>query len=170
MSQSILPEKRVQKLFFTGKFAFFQKFVFQQPLRCYRNDLVTCTVFGRTPCRPLQIVPWGFLQSILWKKGPKVFYLLENLPFFQKFVSSTTSWVLQKWSCNSLSNCEYTSCTLIKCPRRFVTFDSTRKKGPNFFFSGKIVFLFKKLCLQQPRRSWGNDLITCTINARTPWF
>ena len=39
LSQSTMREKTSQKLFFTGKFAFFFKnLCFQQPLRCCRND------------------------------------------------------------------------------------------------------------------------------------
>ena len=145
--------KRRPKSFLHWKVCFFfQKFVFQQPLRCYRNDLVTCTVFGRIPCRPLQIVPWDFSQSILWKKEAKVFYLLEVLPFFQNFVSSTTSWVLHKWSCN-FRNCQNILWTVINCPLRFVTLDNARKNRSKSFLRSENALFFRNFCLQQHLRS-----------------
>ena len=53
-SHSIMREEIGQNLFFTRKTAFFLKnLCFQQPLRCYRNGLVTSTVFFRIPCGPL---------------------------------------------------------------------------------------------------------------------
>ena len=43
----------------------------------------------------------------------------------------------------------------------FVILDYTRKKSAEIiFFTGKVAFLFKKLCLQQIHRCYRNDLIT----------
>ena len=40
------------------------------------------------------------------------------------------------------------------------------KIAQNLFFTGKIAFLFKKFCFQQPLRSWRNDLSFSTVNVR----
>ena len=48
----------------------------------------------------------------------------------------------------------------------FVFFDRMRKIAQNLFFTGKIAFLFKKFCFQQPLRSWRNDLSFSTVNVR----
>ena len=37
------------------------------------------------------------------------------------------------------------------------------KVGRDDFFARKIAFFLKNMCFQQPRRWYGNDLITCTI-------
>ena len=39
-----------QPHFLTEKIAFFQKYVFKQPLRFQRNDLITCTINAKIPC------------------------------------------------------------------------------------------------------------------------
>ena len=44
---------------------FFNSLCFQQPLMCYRNDLVTSTVIVRIACWPLYFIPWDLLHSIL---------------------------------------------------------------------------------------------------------
>ena len=40
------------------------------------------------------------------------------------------------------------------------------KIGHNIFFTGKIAFLFKNSCFQQPLRSWKNSLIGSTVFVR----
>ena len=67
LSQSTMPETLGQNLSITGKIAFFffENLCFPQPLRCYRNDLVTSTAIVRTPCGPLIIVPWSLSQSTM---------------------------------------------------------------------------------------------------------
>ena len=56
--------------------------------------------------------------------------------------------------------------TLENCFLTFVLFYQMRKFAQNLFFTGKIAFLFKKFCFQQPLRSWKNDLITSIVNNR----
>ena len=71
--------------------------------------------------------------------------------------------MLQKWSNNFHKNCRNTFWSLTNCPLSFVTFDYTRKKGQNFFFTGKIA-LFSKLCVfQQLLRCYRSDVITSTV-------
>ena len=85
-SHSIMPEKIGQNLFFTGKIAFFfQSLCFQQPFRCYRNDLVTSTVIVRSSCGLLWIIPWGLSHSIMQEKiGQKLFFTGKIAFFFQR--------------------------------------------------------------------------------------
>ena len=51
-------EKIRQNIFLTGKLAlFFKSLSFQQPLMCYRLDLMACTVIARMPSGPSKFVP-----------------------------------------------------------------------------------------------------------------
>ena len=68
VSHSIFWEKIGKNFFFTGKFAFSKIFCFQQPLRCYRNYLLTSTVNARIPCGPFKTIRWGLSHSIIWEK------------------------------------------------------------------------------------------------------
>ena len=103
-------EKKKVKIFSSLEtLPFFQNFFFQQPLRCYRNDLLTSTVIVRILFGPLWIVTWGLSHSI-----------------------------------------------------------KREKLGQNLFFTGKVAFFFKKLCFQQPRRCYRNDLVTATVIVKKP--
>ena len=86
--------KKGKKLFFTGIFAyFFKNLCFQQPLRCYRNDLLTSRVLVRIPCEPFYIVHYDLLQSIMTQNLRQFFFLHWKVClFFRKIVFSTTSW------------------------------------------------------------------------------
>ena len=74
----------------------------------------------------------------------ELFFSLEILPFFQKFVFSTTSWLLKKGSYTFHSICQNTLCTPINCPRRFVALDGARKKRPKSFIHWKVCLFFQK--------------------------
>ena len=63
---------------------FSKKLCFQQPLSCYRNGLITSTVFVRLPCGPLKTAPWGLSHSIIWEKTPKSFFLRKDCLFLSK--------------------------------------------------------------------------------------
>ena len=57
---------------------------FQQPLRCYRNGLVTSTVMVQIPCGPLLIVPRVLPHSIMpERKGQNLFFTVK-VAFFSK--------------------------------------------------------------------------------------
>ena len=76
-----------QKLCFIGKFKSLPLFFilcFQQPLRCYRNDLSTPIVVVRTPCWASQIVSWGLSHSIMGEKIGQKLFSLEIMHFFSK--------------------------------------------------------------------------------------
>ena len=98
----------------------------------------------------------------------KSFLHWKDCLFLQKFMFSTTSWVLKKWSFNFNINCQVTLSTLISCSIMFVKFCITRRNRRKSFFTGKIAFFFKKLCFQQPLGSWRNFLITSTLNVKLP--
>ena len=66
------------------------------------------------------------------------------------------------------SNCQNTLWTLIYCTPKFVILDNTRRNGQLIFFTGKIAFLFKNLCFQQPLKCHRNDLTTSTVFFRIP--
>ena len=72
--------------------------------------------------------------------------------------------MLQKWSNNFHKSFRNNFWSLTNSPLKFVTFDYTRKKGQNFFFTGKIAFFFSKLCVfQQLLRCYRSDVITSTV-------
>ena len=121
---------------------------FQQPLRCYRNDLATSTVIVRIPCWASKTVPWALSHSIMGEKiGQNLFFTGKFAFFSKKIVLSTTSLVLQKRSCNFHSNCQNTLSILINCPLRFVTFDNSRKDRPKSFLHWKECIFFSKICV-----------------------
>ena len=77
--------------------------------------------------------------------------------------------MLQKWSNNFHKNCRNTFWSLTNCLLSSVTFDYTRKKGQNFFFTGKIAF-FSKLCVfQQLLRCYRSNVIASTVLVRIPF-
>ena len=83
-SYSIKRENLLKWFFFIGMIAFpFKRLCFQQPLKCYRNDLLTSKVVVRTLFGPSKIVLWAFLNSILRKKA-NIFFSLRKIAFFHK--------------------------------------------------------------------------------------
>ena len=69
--------------FLTGKIAFFfEKLFFQQPLKSWRNDIITSTVIVKELFWHLKTVPWGLSQLILLRKvSQKLLSLWEQLIF-----------------------------------------------------------------------------------------
>ena len=64
---------------------FFEKLCFQQPLRCYRIDLVTSTVIVRSPFGLLWIIYWGLPHSMNREKiQQKLFFTGRFCLFFSK--------------------------------------------------------------------------------------
>ena len=49
--------KKGQNIFSLERLPFFKNLSFQQPLMCYRNDLIASAVIARKPLGPLQFVP-----------------------------------------------------------------------------------------------------------------
>ena len=141
-----MREKNGQKIFFTGKFAFFfKKLCFQQLLRCYRIIPVTSGLIVKILCWPVERVNWGFSHSRMRQKiGQNLFFTGKDAFFFRKIVFSTTAWVLQKWSCNFHSNCEITLWTLIRCPFRSITLDKSGENTTKTFFHCKVCLFFQK--------------------------
>ena len=86
LSDSIIREKQGQNNFFLERLPFFSKpYVFQQLLRCYRSDLITCTKSVGIFFGPLQTVPWVLSPSIIREKSQNLFFT-RKIAFFQKFV------------------------------------------------------------------------------------
>ena len=135
---------------------------------CYRNDLKTSTVFVRIPFGLLYIVPRGLSHSIQREKNAKVFSSVERLTFFfQMFVFSTTSKVLQK---NSRITQEVSK-DLLDSYKAFhdnCHLGYYAKNRPQLFFRGKMAF-FSQLCFQKPLRCCRYVLIISTVNVRIPF-
>ena len=74
--------KNRPKIFLYWKVCLFFNLCFQQPLRCYRNDLVSSIVFVRTPCWASQIVSWGLSHSKMGEKIGQKLFSLEIMHFF----------------------------------------------------------------------------------------
>ena len=83
---SIKKEKLVIYFFSLEWLPFFRSLCFQQPVRCYRNDLKTSTVIVRKPSPPLRVVHWGFLHSIKQQRiGQYLFFTAELALFYWIF-------------------------------------------------------------------------------------
>ena len=79
-------EKKRPKYFFRWKDCHsFQKLCFQEPLRCYRIDILPSTVTVRTPFQPLKTVFWGLSHSIRREKICQFFFYTGKIAFFFKF-------------------------------------------------------------------------------------
>ena len=76
---------------------------------------------------------------------PTNFIYLETRFFYQKFVLSKMSYVLQKWSYNFHSVSQKTIWTLTKRSLRFVTLDNRREKGPKSFVTLEYRLFWKCL-------------------------
>ena len=94
--------KKTPKSFIYWKFCvFFKIFCFQQPLRCYRNGLVTSTVFVKKIRRPFWIVPWGLSHSILREKIGQKLFLAGKIALFFKNLSLQQP--LRSWRKNPIT-------------------------------------------------------------------
>ena len=86
-----------RKNFFIGNSPFFLKnVIFHQPLRSWRIDLITSTVFVGTPIGLLQFVPWGLSHSILREKETPINFIQWKVAFFSKICDSINLLGLKK--------------------------------------------------------------------------
>ena len=118
--------------------------VFQQPLRCYRSDLITSTVFVGLPFGPLQFVPWGLSHSIIRERKGQNNFLLERLLFskicvFQQLLRCYRSDLI-------------TSTVIVGIPFGHLqnvlwglSHSIIREKMPKSFFHWKVCLFFKNL-------------------------
>ena len=145
LSNSIIREKIGHKIFFTGKVAFlFKNLCFQQPLMCYRNDLISSTVIARIPVEPLQIVLLTLLHSIIRENvGHNVFFI-GNIAFFSELCVFNNLLGPKKCSYRFRSNCQNTFWTLTNCPLGFATLDNTKTNRPLYFFHWACCLFFQK--------------------------
>ena len=134
-----------------------------QPLTSYRSKLITCTTSVKRIFAPQKMFSDFCHVRYYEKKWATRFSSLQSLLFVQKFVFSTTRWLLKKWSYNFHSNCQINFLTLQKSSQKFVTLDNTRiirsKSSLHWNF---YRFLSKILYFLQLFRSWSNGLISCT--------
>ena len=91
LSHSRMREETGQKLFFTGKFAFFFKNLCFQLLRYNRIKPLTSKASVKTGSGYSQTRPSGLSHSRIREKTGQKLFSIESLPLFQKVVFSTTS-------------------------------------------------------------------------------
>ena len=140
-------EKKGPIVFFlTGKIAFFfKKLCFQQPLICWRNDLITSIVIVKKPFEHLQTVPVGLSQLIFLRK------VSQNLlsPWEQLIFEKNLAIDLLGPRDKLLSIAKRTSNK--PCgPSKKISWSllcsiKGEKVGQNLFFTGKFAFFPKKL-------------------------
>ena len=97
----------------------------------------------------------------------KSFLHWKDCLFLQKFMFSTTSWVLKKWSFNFNINCHFTLWTLISCSLTFVVFYNTRRNRRKSFLHWKVclflqTFMFSATSWVQKKWSY-NFNINCQV-------
>ena len=138
---AIVREKRTKNFCALEWMPFFMKILcFQQPHRCYRNDLITSTVLDKIQFGTLQSVRWRLSHSIiLGKMGQKLLSSWKQL-FFEMFVYIDFL-VLKNWTYHFHSNCQKTFWTLISRSLRSVVLDTTRITRPNLFLLKNFFFL-----------------------------
>ena len=163
----ILRENFLQNLFFVGIEVFFVNHLcFQQPLRCYGTDLITCTMTAIIICGVKQNVACCLPYSVT-RKSPKIVFLREESLFlricFHRPRGSQRS---------ALITCTIFVTKLCR-PPYFVRWGFLKsmireKTGRNLFSLENKHFFFKNLYFRQPLGCYGNDLTTCTMIAIMP--
>ena len=125
---------------------FFQIFCFQQPLRCYRHDLLPSKATVTSPRGPLKTVPWGLSHLIMREKiGQNIFLNGKNAFFFNFFCFQqplrccrndlVTLTVIFKIPCGPLKT----------VPSGLSHSIMRAEVRQNFSFTGKFTFFFQKL-------------------------
>ena len=123
------------------------------------------------PCGPWKNVSWSLSCSKKWEKVDQNLSFTGKFAFFpKKNVFSTFQQPRRSWRIDIITN----KVTMKKPWRPLQTVLwglSHLKKGATvFFLTGKFAFFFKKLCFQQPLKSWRNDLFTYTVIVRKPFL
>ena len=72
-------------VFSVEKGLFFKILCFQQPPKCYGNDLTTCTLTVRIPYRPNQVVHISFSYSIIRQNVGRKSFFGGKWFFFSKY-------------------------------------------------------------------------------------
>ena len=85
LSHSIRRERRSKSFLYWEDCHFFKYFCFQQPLRCYRIDLVTSTVIVRLPCWPL----WSEEEVKIWRFYTGKIAIFSNIFVFNNLLGAT---------------------------------------------------------------------------------
>ena len=144
LSHSIIREKEGHNFFLTGKIAFFlEKMFFQQPLKSWRNDLITSTVNVKRPRGHLQTVPGGLSQVIRrWKFSQKLLSAWEQL-IYEKILALDLLGPRDKFllfaenlsnkPCGPWKNVSWS----LSCSKKW------EKEGQNLSFTGKSAFFPK---------------------------
>ena len=147
-------KKRGQNILFHWKDClFFENLCFQQPLRTWRNALVSSAVIVKLACWPSQIVSWGLSQSMMrGKMGQKPLSSWKQL-FWKYFFSTDFLGTKERILSFAQYLSQITSCALTSCSLTFVMFNKMGKTRPNSFLHWKDCLFFKNLCFQQPLSS-----------------
>ena len=126
---------------------FFKNLCFQQPLRCYRNDLITSAVIVRIPFGPLQIVPWGVSHSIIREKRGQNLFFSGKFAFFFKnlcFQQPRRSWRFELVTCTVVARKPTIPCGPLYIVRWGLSYSIIRPKlGQNLFITERLPFFQK---------------------------
>ena len=93
--------------------------------------------------------PMRFFTLDITRRKSQNFYSLETLLFFRKFVFSTTSYVLRKWSYKFHSSCQKSWWTVTNWSLKFLTLDNTGNDWPKSLSLWKHLF-FEIVCFYRP--------------------
>ena len=147
---------------------FLKIFCFQQPLRCFRNDLLTSTVIVRIPCGPLKVVPWRLSRSIIRENsGQKTFFTGKFAFFFKSLcfqrLLSVEEMILYLPQQLSEHRVDPYICLLM-----LLTLDIARKYRQDSFIHWKGGIFFENSGFQQPLRCYRIDHVNSTVVVRIP--
>ena len=84
-------KKRPKSFFLCESLPFLNKLVLHQPLRSYRNKLITCTINVERLFGPYKLFSDFYNVRYYEKKWATSFISLESLLLFREFMFSTTS-------------------------------------------------------------------------------
>ena len=163
LSQLIIRLKVSQELLSPWEQLNFWKSSCYRPIRSQRKKFIDCKKCQTNLVDPRKVfLDLCFVRSNE-KNCPKPFLHWKDCLSFQKILFSTTSQVLKKRSLFFHSKCQTSFWTNRNCPLRFVKLEDTMKNWPEIFPHWKNCVFFKKLCFQQPLKSWSNDLSFSTV-------
>ena len=126
---------------------FFKKLCFQQPLICWRNDLITSIVIVKKPFEHLKTVPGGLSQLIFLRKVSQNLLLQREQLIFEKNLAIDLLGPRDKLLSIAKKG-KQTLWSLKKSSLTFVIFDKMRKNRPKSFFHWKVCIFSKILCFQ----------------------
>ena len=146
-------------------FPFFSKLCSQQPLSCYRNDLVTSTVIVKKPLYG-PLYHWRLSCSIMREKVGQNLFFTGNVVFLSNFFCFQQAMSVRNDLITSSISARIPCGTIYVVSWHF-SYSIIREKNARIFFSQESLPLLSKIfCFQQTLECKRNDLIPCTIVAK----